>query len=73
MLEGAGEILGLLTQDDLVAMAEDLDLVTPEAKLLGQLDGLAVAGAENHGCDRRGLRVYIEGCPKAAGDCRPLG
>src|SRR5271165_3002951 len=40
------QIVGLLTQNDFFTAAEDFDLLAVKAKLLGQANGLAVAGAE---------------------------
>ncbi len=56
-IECPRQALALLAQHDFIAPAENLDLLAPEAKLLGQADGLTVTGTKDFG-DRHGTPAY---------------
>jgi hypothetical protein len=71
-LEPAGQSSRHLAQNNLVASAEDLDLVSGEAELFRQLDRLMVARPENLGCGYPRLCMYpsvyastrlVDSCP----------
>src|SRR5215216_6332242 len=49
----------LLAQDDLIAPAEDLDLVAREPELFRQADRLAVPGFEHFRRRHFRLRIYV--------------
>lgn len=59
-LEGCGHALGFFFQDDFVTTLENFDFRGIEPELLGQADGLAVAGFEYSGGGHDGLPImYI--------------
>src|SRR5580704_9651739 len=67
-LIGSRHVGGLFAQDNFVATAEDFNFFGLEPKLLGQTDGLAVAGAKYASCTHRWpspsvytLSIYIQG------------
>ena len=71
-LERAGQSSRHLAQTDLVALAEDLDLVSGEAELFRQLGRLMVARPENLSCGYPRLCMYpsvyastrlVDSCP----------